>query len=62
MNGARSKARRLLADPGVQTVVAEHRERLGRMNTNWSRRPCSHTGAGWPSWTPMRWTMTWCGM
>ena len=25
MNGARSKAGRLLADPGVQTVVVEHR-------------------------------------
>lgn len=33
MNGSRSKARRLLADPGVQTVVAGHRDRLGRMNT-----------------------------
>jgi putative resolvase len=33
MNGSRSKARRLLADPGVQTVVVEHRDRLGRMNT-----------------------------
>jgi putative resolvase len=33
MNGGRSKARRLLADPGVQTVVVEHRDRLGRMNT-----------------------------
>lgn len=33
MNGARSKARRLLADPGVQTVVVEHRDRLGRVNT-----------------------------
>ncbi len=33
MNGARSKARRLLADAGVQTVVVEHRDRLGRMNT-----------------------------
>src|SRR6266516_5116443 len=27
MNGARSKARRLLADPGVQTVVAGQRDR-----------------------------------
>lgn len=34
MNGARSKARRLLADPGVRTVVVEHRDRLGRMNTD----------------------------
>jgi putative resolvase len=33
MNGARSKARRLLADPEVSTVVVEHRDRLGRMNT-----------------------------
>ncbi|MFJ4648609.1 IS607 family transposase [Streptomyces bobili] len=33
MNGARFKARRLLADPEVTTVVVEHRDRLGRMNT-----------------------------
>ncbi|GAA0336270.1 IS607-like element IS1535 family transposase [Streptomyces turgidiscabies] len=33
MNGARAKARRLLADPEVTTVVVEHRDRLGRMNT-----------------------------
>jgi putative resolvase len=33
MNGARRKARRLLADPRVATVVVEHRDRLGRMNT-----------------------------
>lgn len=33
MNGHRSKARRLLADPAVGQVVVEHRERLGRMNT-----------------------------
>jgi putative resolvase len=33
VNGARSKARRLLADPRVRTVVVEHRDRLGRMNT-----------------------------
>ena len=33
MNGARSKARRLLADPRVHMVVVEHRDRLGRMNT-----------------------------
>ena len=33
MNGARSKVRRLLADPRVCTVVVEHRDRLGRMNT-----------------------------
>lgn len=33
MNGSRSKVRRLLADPNVTVVVVEHRERLGRMNT-----------------------------
>lgn len=33
MNGARSKARRLLADAEVDVVVVEHRDRLGRMNT-----------------------------
>ncbi|MDT9691141.1 IS607 family transposase [Streptomyces sp. P9(2023)] len=33
MNGARSKAKRLLADPNVTTVVVEHKDRLGRMNT-----------------------------
>jgi putative resolvase len=33
MNGARAKARRLLADPQVSVVVVEHRDRLGGMNT-----------------------------
>jgi len=33
MNGTRTKVRRLLADPKVTTVVVEHRDRLGRMNT-----------------------------
>jgi putative resolvase len=33
MNGSRVRARRLLADPDVTTVVVEHRDRLGRMNT-----------------------------
>jgi putative resolvase len=32
MNGARSKVRRLLADPKVTIVVVEHRDRLARMN------------------------------
>lgn len=32
MDGCRSKARRLLADPNVTTVVVEHKDRLGRMN------------------------------
>jgi len=33
MNGRRAKVRRLLSDPKVTTVVVEHRDRLGRMNT-----------------------------
>ena len=33
MNGSRPRARRLLADPAVTVVVVEHRDRLGRMNT-----------------------------
>ncbi|MEV6029218.1 IS607 family transposase [Streptomyces sp. NPDC052036] len=32
LNGARSKAKRLLADPAVRAVVVEHKDRLGRMN------------------------------
>jgi hypothetical protein len=33
VSGTRAKARRLLADPAVTVVVVEHRDRLGRMNT-----------------------------
>jgi putative resolvase len=33
MNGSRPKVRRLLAGPGVSVVVAGHRDRLGRVNT-----------------------------
>jgi len=32
MNGARSKLRRLLADPNVTVLVVEHRDWLARMN------------------------------
>jgi putative resolvase len=32
MNGQRPKLRRLLADPSVQAVVVEHRDRLARIN------------------------------
>jgi putative resolvase len=46
MNGGRSKARRLLADPGVQTVVAGHRDRLGRMNTELVGATLSAHGRG----------------
>ncbi len=33
MNGSRARVRRLLADPAASVVVVEHRDRLGRMNT-----------------------------
>jgi putative resolvase len=33
VNGARRRVRRLLADPLVVMVVVEHRDRLGRMNS-----------------------------
>ncbi len=33
VNGSRAKVRRLLADPAAAVVVVEHRDRLGRMNT-----------------------------
>jgi putative resolvase len=33
MNGSRPKVRRLLGDPAVTVVVVEHRDRLGRVNT-----------------------------
>lgn len=33
MNGSRKKIRRLLSNPEVTTIVVEHRDRLGRMNT-----------------------------
>jgi putative resolvase len=32
VNGARSKVRRLLADPTVTIIVVEHRDRLARLN------------------------------
>jgi putative resolvase len=46
MNGARPKARRLLADPRAQTVVVEHRGRLGRMNTELVEAILSAHGRG----------------
>ncbi|MFC9248721.1 IS607 family transposase [Streptomyces sp. NPDC057136] len=44
MNGSRSKARRLLADPDVTTVVVEHKDRLGRMNVELVEAALSATG------------------
>lgn len=44
MNGTRPKARRLLADPQVAVVVVEHRDRLGRMNTELAEAALSAAG------------------
>lgn len=33
LNGSRNKIRKLLSDPDVTTIIVEHRDRLGRMNT-----------------------------
>lgn len=44
MNGCRSKAKRLLADPKVTTVVVEHKDRLGRMNVELIEAALSATG------------------
>lgn len=44
MNGSRSKARRILADPEVILVVVEHRDRLGRMNTELIEAALSASG------------------
>lgn len=44
MNGSRAKVRRLLADPKVTTVVVEHRDRFGRMNTELAESALSAHG------------------
>ncbi|MEO3875963.1 IS607 family transposase [Nonomuraea sp. B12E4] len=44
MNGARTQARRLLADPTVTTVVVEHKDRLGRINVELVQAALSATG------------------
>jgi Predicted site-specific integrase-resolvase len=44
MNGGRTRAKRLLADPDVTTVVMEHKDRLGRMNVELIEAALSATG------------------
>lgn len=44
MDGCRWKAKRLLADPKVTTVVVEHKDRLGRMNVELIEAALSATG------------------
>jgi putative resolvase len=44
MDGARSKARRLLADPDVTCVVVERKDRLGRMNVELAEAALSAHG------------------
>jgi putative resolvase len=61
MNGSRSKARRLLAGPGVQTVMVEHQDRLGRVNTELVEAALSAHGRRLVVLNRMRWTMSSCG-
>ncbi|MDQ8705267.1 IS607 family transposase [Streptomyces sp. LHD-70] len=44
MNGCRTKARRLLGDPAVTTVVVEHKDRLGRVNVELVEAALSASG------------------
>ena len=44
VDGSRPRARRLPADPGVSVVVVEHRDRLGRMNTELAEAALSAQG------------------
>lgn len=44
MNGSRTKACRLLADPAVTTVVVEYKDRLGRMNVELVEAALSASG------------------
>ena len=50
--------RELLADPGVQRVVAGHRDRLGRMNTALVESALWRMGAVWWCLMTVRWTTT----
>jgi putative resolvase len=43
-NGARARVRRLLADPAATVIVVEHRDRLGRMNTELAEAALSAHG------------------
>ncbi len=44
VNGARARARRLLAAPAATVVVVEYRRRLGRMNTELAEAALSGIG------------------
>lgn len=44
MNGQRKKLQRLLSDATVGTIVVEHRDRLGRMNTELVEAALAATG------------------
>ncbi len=44
LNGRRRKLHRLLADPGVDTIVVEHRDRLARFGVEYLEAALSATG------------------
>ena len=54
MNGTRAGARRLLGDPAAGVVVVEHRDRLGRMNTELVEAALAAMAAAWSWWTTAR--------
>lgn len=60
MNGARSKAKRMLADPAVTTVVVEHKDRLGRVNVELIEAALSAAGRCLVGWMTARSKTTWC--
>jgi putative resolvase len=51
----------LLADPKVTVVVVEHRDRLGRMNTELVESALSAHGRRLVVLDDERWPTTWCG-
>jgi putative resolvase len=44
LNGKRTKLRRLLADPGVQVIVVEHRDRLARFGAGYLEASLAASG------------------
>lgn len=69
MNGCRAKAKRLLADPKVTTVVVEHKDRLGLgappsgswgRTSNWSKLLCPRPAVGSSCWMTVRSKTAWC--
>ena len=50
LNGHRAKIIRLLADPTVQTIVVEHRDRLARFGSEYIEATLTASGSAGLSW------------